>query len=819
MQNKFTQKAQSTLNRAMSAAGELGHSFIGSEHILLGLALEKDCIAARILAARGIIDTTLRKSIIDAEGEGVPSSPSPYDMTPRAKRIIELSSVEARKRGCAFIGTEHLLAAIVSEKDCMAARIIEAVGVPCSELKLDLLNFQSTTYDKRSSREYEKESEVKQKKLSGALKLYSKDITELAAKGLLDPVIARDRETERVIQILSRRQKNNPCLIGEPGVGKTAVIEGLAQKISAAEVPDTLKGKRILCLDIPAMIAGAKYRGEFEERMKSVMEEVSVDKSVILFIDEIHIIIGAGAAEGAIDAANIMKPALARGELQIIGATTIAEYHKSIEKDAALERRFQSVTVEEPSEDECVEILRALRSKYEEHHGLKISDEAISAAVRLSARYIRDKFLPDKAIDLIDEAAARVRIENRRQSEESIPSARIIEQLQKEKEAAVLSQDFERAAELRREELKIKEQAGKIEKQKELEGEPCVDADSVGIIITQQTGIPLTRLMQSEGKNLLGLENALKRRIIGQDDAVSCVCRAIRRGRAGIKDPKRPIGSFIFLGPTGVGKTELALAIAKEMFGSEASLIRFDMSEYMEKHSVSRLIGSPPGYVGYGEGGQLSDRVRRKPYSVVLFDEIEKAHPDIFNILLQILGDGCVTDSQGRRVDFCNCVIIMTSNIGSSDSSSRVLGFSGESTERIDSTRLNSSLKKVFKPEFINRIDEIITFNKLDFSALKQITSLMLDDLSRRAAELGITLSFDSGVISHISKLCMDSPYGARPIRREIIKLIEDKLSSEILEGKLCEGDTAEVQVDSDSGRVSFLQLSEKKPAEDTVKI
>ena len=810
MQNKFTQKAQNTLNRAMSASGELGHSFIGTEHILLGLTLEKDSIAAKILAARGILDTNLKVKIIEAEGEGVPSDPSPYDMTPRAKRVIELSSVEARKRGCAFIGTEHLLAAMISEKDCMAARLIEAMGVPCSELKLDILNFQGSTFEKKSQKD--SDTETKHKKGAGALATYSKDITEMALKGLIDPVIARDTETERVIQILSRRQKNNPCLIGEPGVGKTAIIEGLAQRIAFGEVPESLKGKRILSLDIPAMIAGAKYRGEFEERMKSVMEQVENDKSIILFIDEFHVIIGAGAAEGAVDAANIMKPALSRGALQVIGATTSLEYRKNVEKDAALERRFQSVIVEEPSESDSILILRTLRDKYEEHHKLKISDEAIEAAVRLSSRYIRDRYLPDKAIDLIDEAAASVRIAAQSKKGAETDTQKQLESISKQKESAVISQNFELAATLHQEELKYKEQLRKEESLHKSDTELTVTADDIGEIITKQTGIPLRRLMQSESKTLLSLEENIKKRIISQDKAIESVCKAIRRSRSGMKNPKRPIGSFIFLGPTGVGKTELALAIATELFGSESALARFDMSEYMEKHSLSRLIGSPPGYVGYGEGGQLTEKIRRRPYSVVLFDEIEKAHPDIFNLLLQILEDGSVTDSGGRRVDFCNCVIIMTSNVGSSDGGSHILGFSSLEQGAKNSDNSISALKKAFRPEFLNRVDEIITFESLDKTSLEQITALMLDDVALRAERLGIKLSFDESAISYIVENAKGNGYGARPLRRAVVRLVEDKISSEILEGRIGEGD--EITIVERDEDIVFIKSTELLPEE-----
>lgn len=806
MQNKFTQKAQNTLTRAMSVAGELGHSFIGSEHILLGLALEKDSIAAKILASRGIMAAEIKNYIVESEGEGVPSDPSPYDMTPRAKRIIELSSVEARKRGCSFIGTEHLLAAIIGERDCMAARIIESMGVPCSELKLDILNFQSTTIDKKI-KESERDEDTKAKKLSHSLKNYSKDITELAAKGMLDPVIARDTETERVIQILSRRQKNNPCLVGEPGVGKTAVVEGLAQRISDGTVPDSLKGKRILSLDIPSMVAGAKYRGEFEDRMKHIMAEASNDKSIILFIDEIHMIIGAGAAEGAIDAANIMKPALSRGELQVIGATTSAEYHKNIERDAALERRFHSVLVEEPTEADSIAILKALRPKYEAHHNLTISDEAIIAAVKLSARYIHDRYLPDKAIDLIDEAASRVRITGSLKSSDTPCAQKELDRILEEKEAAVKEQNFEKAAQLRQEELKYKEQLSIDQLINDTPDDIIVTEKDIGIIITQQTGIPQIKLMQGENADLLELEKNLKKKIIGQDDAIDRVCRAIRRGRSGIKDPKRPTGSFIFLGPTGVGKTELASAIASELFGSESSLFRFDMSEYMERHSLSRLIGSPPGYVGYGEGGQLTERIRRKPYSVVLFDEIEKAHPDIFNLLLQILEDGMLTDSQGRRVDFCNCIIIMTSNVGSSYHARHVLGFSSSESKSTNTDHQTSALQSTFKPEFLNRVDEIVPFNLLDRSALESISAIMLDDISDRASQLGITISFDRSVISLIASEAHDRNYGARPLRRAVIRLIEDKLATEILESRIVRGD--KVIAVANEKNISFIGSSD----------
>ena len=800
MQNKFTQKAQNTLNRAMSVAGELGHSFIGTEHILLGLSLEKESIAAKILLSRGIVDSAIRKSIIEAEGEGVPSDPSPYDMTPRAKRIIELSSVEARKRGCAFIGTEHLLAAIISERDCMASRVIEALGVPCTELKMDILNVQSATYDKKS-KEIESDTDTKHKKAHGALKSYSRDITELAASGALDPVIARDTETERVIQILSRRQKNNPCLIGEPGVGKTAVIEGLAQRISLGDVPDTLKGKRILSLDISSMIAGAKYRGEFEERMKNVMEEVSRDRSIILFIDEFHVIIGAGAAEGAVDAANIMKPALSRGELQVIGATTISEYHKNIERDAALERRFQSVLVEEPSESDCIKILNALKPRYEEHHGVIISDDAISAAVKLSVRYVRDRYLPDKAIDLIDEAASRAKLRTAL-AKSSEKEQKDLDVILQQKEEAVKAQSFEKAALLHREEIRLKEKLASNQEHKLSILTVC--ADDVAAVITQETGIPTSRILQSEGQNLLGLEESIKKRIIGQDEAIESVCRAIRRGRAGLKDPKRPIGSFIFIGPTGVGKTELANAVATELFGSKDSLVRFDMSEYMEKHSVSRLIGSPPGYVGYGEGGQLTERIRRKPYSVLLFDEIEKAHPDILNLLLQLLEDGSITDAQGRKVDFCNCVIIMTSNAGSSAPSPQILGFSLSNAAASASARQTAEIKNIFKPEFLNRIDEIVTFKALDRHAIEKITRKMLDEVCDRASTLGISLCFEESVISFIASDIGEREYGARPLRRAITRLVEDRLSSDILEGTVKPGDKILGKIENEE--ISFFK-------------
>ncbi len=808
---RFTQKAQNVLNNALRFARELGHTYIGSEHLLLSLVSEQQSIAANILAERGADPDKLRTAVIEIAGEGTPSNVSAADMTPRTKHIIEASSMEALQLRQNYIGTEHLLLALLSQRDCVGVKLLEECGISVADVRNDIAAYLDNNRGDGGSFSNERKGSTKESKNSSStLSTHGRDLTALAKEGKIDPVIGRDGETERVVQILSRRTKNNPCLIGEPGVGKTAVVEGLAQRIVDGNVPETLRDKTIITLDIPSMIAGAKYRGEFEERMKSVMEEVSKNPDIILFIDEIHTLIGAGAAEGAVDAANIIKPALARGEMQVIGATTIAEYRKHIEKDAALERRFQSVLVGEPSPEEAVKILMGLRDKYEAHHKVKITDDALSAAVELSRRYITDRYLPDKAIDLIDEAASRLRIS----AHTSPPDLRELEERIKtasaEKEQAISAQDFELAAKLRDEEKTLKEQYNnaKSDWEKSQSKESLsVGENEIADVVTQWTGIPVSKLLEAESEKLLHLEDALKARVIGQDSAVEAIARAIRRGRMGLKDPRRPIGSFIFLGPTGVGKTELTKALASIMFGDESAMIRLDMSEYMEKHSVSKLIGSPPGYVGFEEGGQLTEKIRRHPYSVVLFDEIEKAHPDVFNIMLQVLEDGILTDSQGRRVDFKNTVIIMTSNVGASAmSQGRSLGFSEASDtsndKKASDARVMNALKQTFRPEFINRIDDIIIFNKLTEENIEQIASIMLDEVAKRIEGLGITVEFDPSVVKLVSREGFDEAYGARPLRRAIVRMVEDTFSTEMLENHIKVGDT--VRAVEQDGAVTF---------------
>ncbi len=809
---RFTQKAQNVLNHALSFARELGHTYIGSEHILLGLVAEHDSVAAKILQARGADTESLKNAVIEIAGEGTPSNVSAADMTPRTKHIIEASSLEAIGLRQNYIGTEHLLLALLAERDCVGVKLLEECGISISELRSDITTYLGGNRGEGSSLSGDRK-DVGQKSAhtnTPTLSNHGRDLTALAKEGKIDPIIGRDSETERVVQILSRRTKNNPCLIGEPGVGKTAVVEGLAQRIVDGNVPETLRDKSIITLDIPSMIAGAKYRGEFEERMKSVMEEVAKNPHIILFIDEIHTIIGAGAAEGAVDAANIIKPALARGEMQVIGATTIAEYRKHIEKDAALERRFQSVLVGEPSPEEAVGILKGLRHKYEAPHKVKITDEAIHAAVELSRRYIADRYLPDKAIDLIDEAASRLRISAHTSPPDLRELEETIKKLAQEKEEAISAQEFERAARLRDEEKVKKEQyeTAKSDWEKSQSDTSLEVNDShIADVVTQWTGIPVSKLLEGEGEKLLHLEEDLKRRVIGQDSAVEAISRAIRRGRMGLKDPRRPIGSFIFLGPTGVGKTELTKALASILFGDDNAMIRLDMSEYMEKHSVSKLIGSPPGYVGFEEGGQLTEKIRRHPYSVVLFDEIEKAHPDVFNIMLQVLEDGILTDSQGRRVDFKNTVIIMTSNVGAAAmSGSRSLGFSdtpaADNDKKASDARVMGALKQTFRPEFINRIDDIIIFNKLTEENIETIASLMLSEVGRRIADLGVTVQFDESVVKLVSREGFDELYGARPLRRAIVRMVEDSFSTEMLEGRIQAG--ASVTALAQDGKIIY---------------
>jgi len=815
MTNRFTQKAQNALSNALQFASEMGHSYVGTEHILLGLIKESEGVAAKLLSQRGATTEKLKELIAESVGTGEASRVSAADMTPRTRKLIEISAIESSRHGDSYIGTEHLLLGILAEPDCVAVKILTRAGVSLRDLRQDLLEFfghypSGENRSDISSSATERETPRGQKKqkndIPGAptISSYGRDLTAAAREGRIDPIIGRDEEMERVIQILSRRQKNNPCLIGEPGVGKTAVVEGLAQKIVEGNVPETLKGKTVVTLDIPSMIAGAKYRGEFEERLKSVMEEAQKNPSIILFIDEFHTLVGAGAAEGAIDAANILKPALSRGEIQIIGATTISEYRKNIEKDAALERRFQSVSVGEPTPAEAVEILKGLRGKYEAHHKLKISDEAIEAAVSLSVRYISDRFLPDKAIDLIDEAASKLRIS----ALTSPPDLKALEdkaaEITRNKEEAIRAQDFEGAAKLRDEEKVAKEKYEEEKKaweEKQGGKDLVVNETHIADIVTAWTKIPVQKLLEEESEKLLRLDSILHERIIGQDDAVDAIARAIKRGRIGLKNPKRPIGSFIFLGPTGVGKTELTKALADVMFGDENAMVRIDMSEYMEKHSVSKLIGSPPGYVGFEEGGQLTEKIRRHPYSVVLFDEIEKAHPDVFNILLQILEDGILTDSQGRRVDFKNTVIIMTSNVGAEGMTVKKssLGFApSDSTDsEKDSVRegVMAALKATFRPEFLNRLDEIIVFNKLTEKDIEAITRIMLKELTARIESLGVNITFSDEAVALLAKEGFDPVYGARPLRRAITRKIEDSFSGEMLEGKIKAGDSVTAKV------------------------
>ncbi len=836
MISRFTQKAQNAMNRALYAAREMGHTYIGSEHILIGLLSEPESAGARLLEGRGASLNEVKELVRSISGTGDKSSVTPADMTPRTKNIIENSAYISVKYNQGYIGTEHILYALLNERDCVAVKILETSGVSVDDLRTDTENFLSENSgdadrtgagggDVRMSSQgrfangdisggmsgfARRDSRRSRIKNAPTLSNYGRDLCALAREGKLDPIIGRETEMERVIQILSRRTKNNPCLIGEPGVGKTAVVEGLAQRIVDGTVPETLKDKIIVTLDISSMIAGAKYRGEFEERLKNVMTEVIRNPDIILFIDEIHTIIGAGAAEGAVDAANILKPALARGEIQVIGATTIEEYRRHIEHDAALERRFQSVMVGEPTPEDTIKILHGLRDKYEAHHKLKISDEAIEAAVKLSVRYINDRYLPDKAIDLIDEAASRMRISR------ITPTGKIreleakIREAEREKEEAVREQNFERAAACRDKEKKLRAEyeAEKEKWQSEREGvDLVVGENEIAEIVTAWTGIPVTRLAEEESKRLLHLEDILKSRIIGQDEAVTAVARAIRRGRMGLKDPKRPIGSFIFLGPTGVGKTELSKVLADVMFGSENAMIRVDMSEYMESFSTSKLIGSPPGYVGYDEGGQLTEKIRRHPYSVVLFDEIEKAHPDVFNILLQILDDGILTDAQGRRVDFKNTIIIMTSNVGASSIvEPKQLGFAPAGGPSSDYDRIRStvmdSLKRTFRPEFLNRVDEIVVFNKLSDENIRRIAGLMLNDVKKRISSVGINIEFDDSVLDLIAKEGFDPVYGARPLRRAVVRLVEDSVSEAMLSGYIKEGDNVEATVVD--GKISY---------------
>ncbi len=803
MQNKFTGSAKKALREAAKTAGDLGHTYIGTEHLLLALSQEKECVAGELLQNKGVTSTATKALITELSGSGEPCTPDAADMTPALRRVMENAAVYAAKYNHALIGTEDLLLALIGEKESVAVKLLIAQSVSINELQNDIIAFFGDV-----SGESETTSHGKNGKTNGVLGQFGRDLTAMASCGLIDPIIGREKETERVIQILSRRTKNNPCLIGEPGVGKTAVVEGLAARIASGNVPDDLSEKQVIALDIGAMIAGAKYRGEFEDRLKKVMGEVTKNRNVILFIDEIHTIVGAGAAEGAVDAANILKPTLARGELQVIGATTTDEYRRHIEKDAALERRFQSVSVSEPTAEETIAILEGLRPKYEAHHRIRITDEAIAEAVRLSVRYIPDRFLPDKAIDLMDEAASKKRIESFGISPHLAGYESRRKRLLEEKELAIREKNFERAAELRRDiqETEMCYQAEKDmwRREKEL-CEFSIGAEDIADVVTVWTKIPVSRLADSMNERLLHLEERLQSRIIGQATAISAVARAIRRGRVGLGNPVRPIASFLFMGPTGVGKTELAKAVAELVFGSERELIRLDMSEYMEKHSVSKLIGSPPGYVGYEDGGGLSEKVRRHPYAVVLFDEIEKAHPDVFNLLLQILDDGMLTDSSGRSVNFKNTVIVLTTNLGTSEQDrAGVLGFSsGEAAERAsEKERRMRALRAEFRPEFLNRIDEIIVFERLNREHLVLIAESMLLDVKNRIENIGIHVEFDRSVAEMLADSSDVSQYGARPLRREIFSKVEDAFSLWILEGKIKEGDFVSVRAENGEIRI-----------------
>ena len=788
----FTEKANQALNQAINSAEQLGHTYIGSEHLLLGLLRVGSDVAASVLNNNGITAENIEELLKETIGYGTPTKLSPDHFTPRAKRVLETAVSGCNSMGKKYVGTEHILLGILSEKDNYAIRFINKLGVLTESVASDTLKATGINPDAMSNSQspYEKDSKTNDK--TPTIKKYGRDLTQEAKAGKLDPVIGRGEQIDRIIQILCRRTKNNPCLIGEPGVGKTAVIEGLAQKIVSGDVPEILLNKRIITLDLTGMVAGTKYRGDFEERIKAVIDEVQKSDDIIVFIDEIHTIIGAGSAEGSTDAANILKPSLARGDFQLIGATTISEYRKNIEKDSALERRFQPVSIDEPCEDDAILILKGLKDKYEAHHNVTISDAAIEAAVRLSSRYLNDRFLPDKAIDLIDEAASKVRLASSAVPDEVKELEQEIAEIGAEKDEAIAAQDFERAATLRDKVKSLEEQIKDIKSKKNDENahsSGVVTVENIAEIVSQWTGVPVVQLTEEEGERLLRLEEVLHNRLIGQEEAVSAVSRAIRRGRVGLKDPKRPIGSFIFLGPTGVGKTELCKALAEAMFGSENMMIRLDMSEYMEKHTVSRLIGSPPGYVGFDEGGQLTEKVRQRPYSVILFDEIEKAHPDVFNVLLQILEDGILTDSQGRRVDFKNTVIIMTSNIGARLITEKKTNFgfvsADNKAEEDIKSRVLGELKNAFKPEFLNRVDDIIVFTKLSKVEIKLIAEKMLENLKTRLENLEIEIEFTDNVLEQLSQKGFDDIYGARPLRREIQRNIEDALSERILDGSI----------------------------------
>ncbi|MDR7318516.1 ATP-dependent Clp protease ATP-binding subunit [Brevibacillus nitrificans] len=811
MFGRFTERAQKVLALALEEAVRLGHKDIGTEHVLLGLIREGEGIAAKALQSLGLGLDKIQSEVESLIGRGTEQSGSNYtpNYTPRAKKVIELSMDEARKLGHTYVGTEHILLGLIREGEGIAARIMNNLGVSLNKARQQVLQLLGSSEMMASHQPSGGNPAANTPTLDGL----ARDLTAIARDGGLDPVIGRQKEIERVIQVLSRRTKNNPVLIGEPGVGKTAIAEGLAQKIVNNEIPETLRDKRVMTLDMGTVVAGTKYRGEFEDRLKKIMDEIRQAGNIILFIDELHTLIGAGGAEGAIDASNILKPALARGELQCVGATTLDEYRKYIEKDAALERRFQPIQVDEPTAEDAVKILHGLRDRYEAHHRVKITDEAIEQAVKLSDRYITDRFLPDKAIDLVDEAASKVRLQSFTVPPNLKELEGRLEEVRKEKDAAVQSQEFEEAAALRDQEQKLREELDKTKKDwKERQGQLNMEVtpEDIAQVVASWTGIPVLKLKEEEAERLLKMEEILHSRVIGQDEAVKSVSRAVRRARAGLKDPKRPVGSFIFLGPTGVGKTELARAVAETLFGDEDAMIRVDMSEYMEKHSTARLVGAPPGYVGYDEGGQLTEKVRRKPYSVILLDEIEKAHPDVFNILLQVLDDGRLTDSKGRTVDFRNTVVIMTSNVGASMiKKNTTLGFTTGDTERKYQDmkdKVMDELKKSFRPEFLNRIDEVIVFHSLEQEHIEQIVSLMTDELRKRLKEQSIDFHLTEDAKKVLAKEGFDPAYGARPLRRAIQRHIEDRLSEELLKGNISKGDTVNIDAVEDQLVVKRLE-------------
>lgn len=820
MQDRFTRQALQALKLAKATAQSWKHSYIGTEHILAGLLKEKEGTAGRILEEFGVEEEALEQMInklIAPSSEILVAERTPV-YSPRARKLVELAVHEAENQQENEAGTEHLLLAMLKETDCVATRLLYTMGVNIQKLYTALLNAMGIENPALAEELQNTKAKGQKGSATPTLDQYSRDLTVMAAEGRLDPVVGRDKEIIRLIQILSRRSKNNPCLVGEPGVGKTAIVEGLAQKIVNGMVPDSVKDKRVVVLDMSGMVAGSKYRGEFEERIRNVIDEVRANKGILLFIDELHTIIGAGGAEGALDASNILKPSLSRGEIQLIGATTQEEYRKYIEKDAALERRFQPVSVEEPTEQEALEILKGLRPYYEKHHGVTIEDEALEAAVKMSVRYINDRFLPDKAIDIIDEASSKVRLSGYRSVAEIDQFEAEIREILQQKELAIKNADLSMAKELQQRQNEIEEQIQVCKTKEERRNKRknlTVTENSVADIVSDWTKIPVKKLTGGETKRLAALEKELHKRVIGQEEAVKAVAQAVKRGRVGLKDPQRPIGSFLFLGPTGVGKTELSKALAEAVFGSEQAMIRVDMSEYMEKHSVSKLIGSPPGYVGYDEGGQLSEKVRRNPYSVLLFDEIEKAHPDVFNILLQVLDDGHITDAHGRKVDFKQTIIIMTSNVGAQAIiEPKKLGFMSEKDDKQDYERMKSGVmeevRRLFKPEFLNRIDEIMVFHPLKKPEIKKIVNILLKNLVKRCEEqLGIELKISESVKDYLAESGFDSKYGARPLRRAIQNKLENPMANKILDGEIKTGDIVKVQLQKKE--IYFVPVREEK--------